>query len=90
MEQILVRGSHDYDYNKEDKTHKLYYSNNAEWMSPEELCMEIIDDGNGLTVMVDGGRLVYLDYSTAEMLTVLLKLINRKDTYEVVTKRERI
>ena len=52
--------------------------------------MEVIDDGNGLTVMVEGNRLVYLDYSTAEMLTVLLKLINRKYTYEVVTKKERL
>jgi hypothetical protein len=52
--------------------------------------LEIFDDGDGLDVRTDDGSLVYLDYHTAEMLTILLKLINRKITYEVVTKTERL
>jgi hypothetical protein len=90
MEQIIVDNKHEYDYKLEDTNHELYYSNNGDWSYPGELALEIIDDGNGLSVMEYGKQLVYLDYDTAEKLLILLKLINRETIYEVVTKRDRI
>jgi hypothetical protein len=90
MEQILIDSKHEYDYKLEGSQHDLYYSNDASWMSSGELAMSIDDDGNGISVMDEGKPLVYLDYHTAEMLSVLLRLINRERTYEVVIKRERI
>jgi hypothetical protein len=90
MEQIIVDNKHEYDYKLEDINHELYYSDNGEWSYPGDLALEVIDDGNGLSVMDEGKRLVYLDYSTAEMLLVLLKLVNREIIYEVVTKKERL
>ena len=90
MEQILVDNKHEYDYKLDDNHHELYYSDNDVWMSSGELALRITDDGNGLAVTTEDEKLVYLDYSTAEKLLVLLKLINREIIYEVVTKRERI
>jgi hypothetical protein len=59
-------------------------------MNSGEMALRITDDGNGLAVTTDDEKLVYLDYHTAEMLGVLLRLINRDVKYEVVTKKERI
>jgi hypothetical protein len=90
MEQIIVDNKYEYDYNLENNHHELYYSDNGEWSYPGDLALEVIDDGNGLSVMDEEKQLVYLDYSTAEKLLVLLKLINREIIYEVVTKRDRL
>ena len=90
MEQIIVDNKHEYDYKLEDTNHELYYSDNGDWSYPGELALEIIDDGDGLDVRTGEGSLVYLDYYTAEMLVVLLKLVNRERIYEVVTKKERL
>ena len=90
MEQIIVDNKHEYDYKLDKNHHELYYSDNGEWMSAKEIALRITDDGNGLAVTTEDEKLVYLDYSTAEMLTILLKLINRKYVYEVVTKKERL
>jgi hypothetical protein len=90
MEQILIDGKHDYDYKLSNDTHELYCSDGDHWFSPGSLSMEVVDDGNGLTVMEQGIRLIYLDYSAAERLSILLRIINRDRTYEAVTKRERI
>jgi hypothetical protein len=90
MEQILIDNKHEYDYNLDNDQHELYYSDNGEWSYSGDLALRITDDGNGLEFTTEDGNLVYLDYHTAEMLTILLKLINRKITYEVVTKKERL
>jgi hypothetical protein len=90
MEQIIIDNKHEYDYNLDKNHHELYYSDNGEWSYPGDLALEVIDDGNGLSVMDEEKQLVYLDYSTAEKLLILLKLINREIIYEVVTKKERL
>ena len=90
MEQIIIDNKHEYDYKLEDTNHELYFSDNGDWTKPTDLALEIVDDGDGLDVRTQDGSLIYLDYHTAEMLTILLKLINRKITYEVVTKKERL
>lgn len=90
MEQIIVDNKHEYDYNLDNNHHELYYSDNGEWYNPGVTALRITDDGNGLSVMDEEKQLVYLDYSTAEKLLILLKLINRKYVYEVVTKKERL
>jgi hypothetical protein len=90
MEQIIIDNKHEYDYKLDNTRHELHFSDNDEWTRPGDVGLEIFDDGDGLDVRTDDGSLVYLDYHTAEMLTILLKLINRKTTYEVVTKKERL
>ena len=90
MEQIIIDNKHEYDYNLDNTRHELYYSDNGEWMNSGEIAIEIFDDGDGLDVRTGEGSLIYLDYDTAEMLVILLKLINRRRTYEIVTKKERI
>lgn len=90
MEQILINDKHEYDYKLNNNKHELYFSDNSEWTRPGDVCLEIFDDGDGLDVRTGDGSLIYLDYHTAEMLTVLLKLVNRETIYEVVTKKERL
>lgn len=90
MEKILIDNKHEYDYNLDNTRHELYFSDNGEWTHPGDIGLEIFDDGDGLDVRTQDGSLIYLDYHTAEMLTILLKLINRDRIYEVVTKKERI
>jgi hypothetical protein len=87
---ILVDGRHEYDYSLEDdNVHTLRYSDNGSWTFPKEVAMQVTDDGNGLIVKFsEKGR---IDYSEAEMLLILLKLINtEKTTYEVVTQKEKL
>jgi hypothetical protein len=90
MEQILIDNKHEYDYKLEDTNHELYFSDNGDWTKPADLALEIVDDGDGLDVRTQDGSLIYLEYDTAEMLVVLLKLVNRERIYEVVTKKERL
>lgn len=90
MEQILVRNSHDYDYKKVGNSHELYYSNNPEWMDSGKITMHVVDDGNGLDVFSDRESLIRLDYDTAEKLMILLKLINRDYSYEIITEKKQL
>lgn len=84
---IIVDGKHEYDYFLEDdNVHTLSYSDNGEWTYPNEIAMQVIDDGNGLVVVFnEEGR---IDYSEAEKLIILLKIINRDTKYELVTNKE--
>lgn len=90
MEQILIDGKHEYNYKLDNDDHELYFSEDEAWISSGELAIQIIDDGNGLRVMENEKSIVYLDYHMAEMISIVLRLINRERTYEVVTKKERI
>lgn len=90
MEQIIIDNKYEYDYKLEDTNHELYFSDNGDWTKPTDLALEIVDDGDGLDVRTQDGSLIYLDYHIAEMLVVLLKLVNRERIYEVVTKKERL
>jgi len=84
---IIVDGKHEYDYSLEDDSvHTLRYSDNGSWTYPKEIAMQVVDDGNGLIVQLDEeGR---IDYSEAEKLLILLKIINRDIKYELVTNKE--
>jgi hypothetical protein len=83
---ILVDKKHEYDYELNDNVHTLRYSDNGEWTHPKEVAMNIVDDGNGLVVQLDEeGR---INYSEAEKLLILLRIINKKYKYEMVTKIE--
>lgn len=84
---IIVDGQHDYDYSLEDdNVHTLRYSACKEWTYPKDVAMQIVDDGNGLVVKLDDeGR---INYSEAERLLILLKIINKDTKYEMVTKKE--
>ena len=85
---ILVDKKHEYDYEVKDNVHTLRYSDNGEWTYPKDVAMSIVDDGNGLIVQLDEeGR---INYSEAERLLILLKIINKKYKYEMVTKIEEL
>ena len=85
---ILVDKKHEYDYEVNDNVHTLRYSDNGEWTYPKDVAMQVVDDGNGLIVQLDDkGR---INYSEAERLLILLKIINKKYKYEIVTKIEEL
>jgi hypothetical protein len=84
--QIFVDGENIYDYEIIDgNKHTLYYSNNEFWSDHVrgQEAMQIIDDGDGLILPV---KLKTLDYSKAEQMFILLKLINQPIVYEIGTK----
>lgn len=84
---IIVDGKHEYDYSLEDdNVHTLRYSEGGDWTEPKSVAMMVIDDGDGLEVVLsEEGR---IDYSEAEKLLILLKIINRETKYEIVTQKE--
>lgn len=84
---IIVDGKYEYDYSLEDgNVHTLRYSDNGDWTYPKEIAMQITDDGDGLGIYLD--KETRIDYSEAEKLLILLKIINRDTKYEIVTNKE--
>ena len=85
--QIFIDDIHEYDYELiDDNRHTLYYSNASQWSSNVQgyVAMQIVDDGNGLiSKFREENR---IDYSEAERLFILLKLINFPAKYEIGTK----
>jgi hypothetical protein len=85
---IIVDGRHEYDYSLEENVHTLRYSDNGSWTYPNEVAMQIVDDGNGLIIKFSEKNRI--DYSEAEQLLILLKLINKDTIYELVTEKEKL
>jgi hypothetical protein len=91
-QQIFIDDIHEYDYElSDDNLHTLYYSNGGEWQNhiKETVSNTVIDDGNGLIIRFDTANKtgIRLDYSEAERLFILLKLINSPAKYEIGTKK---
>lgn len=91
-QQIFIDDIHEYDYElTDDNLHTLYYSNGSEWVEnvKETVVNTVIDDGNGLIIRFDKAnkRGIRLDYSQAERLFILLKLINSPAKYEIAEKK---
>lgn len=83
---IFVNSEYDYDYEEQDGRHTLYRSNGSHWNSHArgEAVMTIKDDGNGLIFKLNKeGR---IDYSQAQELFILLKLVNQPAVYEISSK----
>lgn len=91
-QQIFIDDVHEYDYellvNGNLKLHNLYYSNGGEWTEHVKgmVAMSIRDDGNGLEGM-EKELSNRINYSEAEQLFILLKLINSPAKYEIGTKK---
>ena len=86
-QQIFIDDVHEYDYELIDNNrHTLYYSNGSEWAEHVKgmVAMSIKDDGNGLEGMEESSNRI--NYSEAEQLFILLKLINFPAKYEIGTK----
>jgi len=86
-QQIFVDDIHEYDYELiDERLHTLYY-NGVQWSSHVigKVAMQIKDDGNGLIINFNDKNRI--DYSEAEQLFILLKLIDNKAKYEIGTKR---
>jgi len=90
MKQILVNDKNLYYYNKDKKTYELYYSDDVEWHNPNEICMRIIDTGNGLDITLSDDNTISLDYHIAEEILILLKIMNKKQKYEIISKKEKL
>lgn len=91
-QQIFIDDIHEYDYElTDDNLHTLYYSNGSEWVEnvKETVVNTVIDDGNGLIIRFDKANKsrIRLDYSQAERLFILLKLINSPAKYEIAEKK---
>lgn len=87
-QQIFVDDIHEYDYEVlNDNLHVLYYSNGGEWCDHIKgmMAMSIKDEGDGLDIFFE--ELGKIDYSEADRLFVLLKLINQPAKYEIGTKQ---
>ena len=83
---IIIDGKHEYDYEVNNNIYTLKYSDNDYWTYPKKVAMQVVDDANGLVVQFDDeGR---INYSEAEKLLILLKMIDRNTKYEVVTNKE--
>ena len=86
--QIFVDDNYDYDYEVvNDNVHTLSRSYASQWSDHVrgEVALKIEDDGNGLVVRFnEKGR---IDYSEAEQLFILLKLIIDQAKYEISTKQ---
>ena len=92
-QQIFIDDVHEYDYElSDDNLHTLYYSNGVKWLNhiKETVSNTVIDDGNGLIIRFDTANKtgIRLDYSEAERLFILLKLINQPAKYEIGTKKQ--
>jgi len=89
IQQIFIDDIHEYDYEKLTQGniihHNLYFSKAEQWadFTKGKIAMVIKDDGNGLEV----GKSGKINYSQAEQLFILLKLINPIQKYEIGTKR---
>lgn len=86
-QQIFVDNDYAYDYEiVDDNRHTLYYSNDEFWSDHVKghVAMQIMDDGNGL---IWSAKLNSLDYSQAEHMFILLKLIKQPAVYEIGSKK---
>ena len=91
-QQIFINDIHEYDYQlTDDNLHTLCYSNVGEWQNDVKgiVANTVIDDGNGLIIRFDKANKtgIRLDYSEAERLLILLKLITQPAKYEIATKK---
>jgi hypothetical protein len=89
-QQIFVDGRYDFDYEIVDDTkHTLYFSNDSSWSSHirDRIAFQIEDDGNGLSLLTKFAEKNRMDYSEAEYIYILLKLINTPSEYEIGSKK---
>ena len=92
-QQIFIDDIHEYDYEEltagNIKYHNLYYSNGGEWQNHVKgmIAMSIANNGNGLVINEFLEISSEINYSEAEQLFILLKLINSPAKYEIGTKK---
>lgn len=87
--QIFADNEYSFDYEVVDgNKHTLYHSNSEYWASHIKgtIAFQLEDDGNGLKILTNFAEKKRIDYSEAEYLYILLKLINFPSYYEIGTK----
>lgn len=90
--QIFIDGEYQYDYevNYEvsSKIHRLLFCDTEFWSDTTRgtLAFELLDDGNGINIIstLDKNN---MDYTQAEQLQILLRLLDQDTVYEVSTKK---
>jgi len=89
-QQIFVNSKYQFDYEVIDgNKHTLYFSNSDYWTNHIKgtIAFQLEDDGNGLKILTNFSKNKRIDYSEAEYLYILLKLINHPSHYEIAQKR---
>ena len=86
--QIFIDGEYQYDYEVDGKMHRLLFCDTEFWSDTTRgnIAFEIKDDGNGMNIisLFDKND---IDYSQAEQLQILLRLLDQGTVYEVSTKK---
>ena len=85
--QIFIDREYQYDYEKVGIIHTLSYPNIEYWSSHTrgEIILVIKDDGNKLSIQTPFKK-NDIDYAEAEILEILLRIINSGPTYEIGVK----
>lgn len=91
-QQIFTDNEYYYDYellNDNNNIHTLYFSNSEYWASEYkgEVAFQLKDDGNGLILLTKFDKKNRMDYSEAEYMYILLRIINSNNNYEIGTKK---
>jgi hypothetical protein len=86
--QIFIDGEYQYDYEVSGKLHRLLFCDTEFWSDTTRgtVAFELLDDGNGMNIMslFDKNN---IDYTQAEQLQILLRLLDQGTVYEVSTKK---
>ena len=86
--QIFIDGEYQYDYEVDGQLHRLLFCDTEFWSDTTRgtIAFEIKDDGNGMNIisLFDKNN---IDYSQAEQLQILLRLLDQNTVYEVSTKK---
>ena len=92
---IFIDDIHEYDYVRDELDHKviihsLFYSNQVHWTSTvrDTIAMQLTDNGDGFIISGENkfNKGVVIDYSCAEQLEILLRLVyvHNPSRYEIV------
>ena len=71
------RNVHLYTIHKDNNTVIAKYSNDDEWLYPDELAGTITSNGEGITITIDK-KVIKLDYAEEELLLSML-IANREE-----------
>lgn len=80
--RVFCNDVHEFDLEEDADGAALYYSHSNNWTTPGHETARITDDGNGLTIEVDG-KSIDLDYDAA-FKTLVLLMSNNKEPFKIV------
>ncbi len=92
VKEIFINGEHSYNVSiekvKNKTVYSLFFSAESFWTRPNELTLQLVDDGNG--IKIDKLKTKnFLDYHEAEKLSVLLRVCSflEGNKFEMITQK---